>query len=160
MSNYSDADRKAFEAKDRLNAYQSALKAATTNNEGLGKNPEDILTEAKLYYNELIGIKDGTDKCKCTGQCSNEVAVARLEEPKVKDYPVPEPNELDVLILVAKDLTGKCPDGMVVDFDNVCQEVNNVFGKYPHKKESVAKIVKNININNVLIKENKYVGTD
>lgn len=50
MANYTEAEIKAFQLKDQMNCRQSALKAASINNEGLGKPASEIKAEAIIYY--------------------------------------------------------------------------------------------------------------
>lgn len=70
-------------AKDRLNSYMSALKAASTNNTGLGKSSEDILTEANKYYGRLLQAK--IDKVTDT----------------TVTIPLPTPKQKEILVEVA-----------------------------------------------------------
>ncbi len=53
MANYSAEEIRAFKLKDILNSRMSALKAAATNNEGLGKAKEEIQEEADYYFEKL-----------------------------------------------------------------------------------------------------------
>ncbi len=58
MGNYSEEDKKAFRLKDQLYCRQSALKAASINNEGKSIPAKDMLVEAQEYYDWLYPVTD------------------------------------------------------------------------------------------------------
>ena len=130
-------------AKDRMSAYQSALKAASTNNQGLGKVPTDIIKEANFYYNKLMEAKN------------NSVHNHFDEDLTKQDPPIPTPNsqELDVLMKLAKAYSSNCPDSYKVDFYLICKNVFDRFDKYPQNEKSIDKIINAINIKDVIVEE-------
>lgn len=148
---YTDRDRAAFEAKDRLNAYMSALKAASTNNQGLGKEYNVILEEADRYYAALMGAKNNIDHKPINGNCEICSDSCGLEEKT--NYPTPNPQELNVLMKIAKEYSKQCPEGYKVDFDLICKAVYSEFEKYPQNEKSISKILYVIKRDDVLIKE-------
>jgi len=150
--NYTKEDRAAFEAKDRLNAYMSALKAASTNHQGLGKESSVILEEANEYYVALLEAKDGKVKGCCDKDCDCDTVAP--SEPLCPDYPMPNPQELDILMKISKSFSENCPENHKVDFDLVCKRVMDVFKKYPKSEKSITKVVDSINLMTVCVREN------
>jgi len=146
MSVNNNISEEVWAAKDRMSAYQSALKAASTNNQGLGKDYNVILLEADKYYVALLDAKNGDNTITTT---TND----KFEVNATVDYPTPSPQELDVLMRVAKEYSLNCPDGYKVDFDLVCKKVFNRFNKYPQSEKSIDKIVNTVNIKDVIVRE-------
>lgn len=58
MANYTKDEIAAFKKKDQMNCRQSALKAASINNEGKGVSSKDMLVEAQEYYDWLYPVAD------------------------------------------------------------------------------------------------------
>jgi len=140
MAEYSEADKLAFRLKDQLNARMSALKAASINNDGLGKNSKDILTEAYEYYLWLYpdqGDRDIPNK---------ETETFKSTVTKYKsNIPQPNPTQAKVLGAVAKKLQeSDCEIGYVLDYKKLCDCVYQKYGKYPNNMSSLKKILNEI----------------
>ena len=159
MSNgNNNLSKEVWEAKDRMSMYQSALKAASTNNQGLGKDAECIGVEADYYYCLLIEAKNGDQKKPCEGGDGNCNTCDTQEncEPQEKTeptHPIPDGQEVNILTKVAKEYSRNCPDGKLVDFDLLCKAVYDNYGKYPKNDNSISRIVSAININKLLVEE-------
>jgi hypothetical protein len=158
MGNYTDEEKLAFAKRDREIVRMNALNRATDLIIAL-KGPmvdvnicvDTIEEVADKFVNWITSPPD--DKCKCVGGCAGvEDAHFEPESPLTKNYPIPDPTEMDVLMLIAKELAAQCPDGFSVDFDKVCIEVCRAFPRYPRNKDSVSKAVNGINKNNVFVK--------
>lgn len=121
MANYTEEDKRAFKLKDQMNCRQSALKAASVNNEGKGISAEDMLAESDKYYAWLY---------------PQEIE----EKPAKTTLPTPTAAQAKVLSKIAKGLDKKVEDikGDVLDF----AEKNFNIRKYPENVNSVDIFVK------------------
>jgi len=155
MPKYSKEEVEAFKKKDQLNARQSALKAASINNEGGQKPAKSIIKEAELYYDWLYpkdkedvdneiptntsgvaGDKDGND-CSEAGQpCWAEIA---------EELNLAIPNEENVKILNLLINEYKQTKKASANPSTILTHIIRSFGRYPTKMESVGVILNSLN---------------
>lgn len=123
MANYTEAEIKAFKLKDKLMARLGALKAASINNEGLGKLANEIKAEAMIYYLWLYPNGKPVD----------------IDEP-VDASPMPNLHESKIVEKIAKELNIPNDDNLKNKILNWAKEVTGT-AQYPARMESVGKFI-------------------
>lgn len=136
MANYSEQEIRAFKLKDIMNCRMSALKAAATNNEGLGKTKEKIQEEADYYFKKLRQDQDVVQ--------SDKYDKAREIEKEVTEKQLPEPTLAQKKVLDA--ISEKAFDGTmtIAIKTKVLNWAEEVHGQrsYPTKLDSVETFLK------------------
>jgi len=144
MANYSQGEIRAFKLKDIMNCRQSALKAATTNNEGKSKKTESLKKEADEYY---IWLRQDQDSF-IIGEHTNEKVGVGNQAPN-NEQQLPEPTLVQKKVLDA--ISEKAFDGTITIAIKikVLNWAEEVYGQrsYPTKLDSVDKFI-NWNNNN------------
>jgi hypothetical protein len=131
---YSKEDKEAFKKKDKLNARQSALKAASVNNEGSQKPTNEILDEAKVYYDWLYPDKDKLP-INSSGVWDKIAEGLNLAIPNKENVKV-----LNLLLSEYKKLNKASANPSALATE-ILQHIMSQFGKYPTVEGSVGLIL-------------------
>lgn len=145
MSKYTDEEIETFKKKDILNAKQSALKAASINNEGKQISTDKMISESAKYYDWLFNHMGSEAPSK--SDCGDN---------KGKELPTPSNDKDEKLLqeifhLYAEDV----PEGYLFDCELIERKIIEKFGKWPTREESIPKILKAIPLSEVIVKKEK-----